>query len=260
MATKQRNKRQHRLGPFVPVLKATMATSAWRAMSCGARMLYVELRGRLSNDYSNNGRVFLSDRDGAEALGVMPGTVVRYYAEIEHYGFLRKTSGGFLGSDGRGIAAYYRFTEFPHGTHPPTRDFEKWDGELFIYRPKKRNPVSKINTPRVENRHIRNGSNRASVCVENRHIGKPPRCVENRHISRRTTPQPEPYLNQGSSTARAPVQAGDVGSSPAPVTRDASRHSREAIMALVAGVVAEQLNALEARRFAHIEIKSCNEP
>jgi hypothetical protein len=218
MATKQR--RKNRLPPFVPLIKSTMATPTWRAMSPGARMLYIELRGRLRNDYANNGKVFLSDRNAAKAVGVTPGSIVRYHAENEHFGFLRKTSEGFLGADGRGIAAHYRFTEFPHGTHPPTRDFEKWDGELFVYRPrrgrrKKQNPVSKIDTPRVENRHIRKGPNGSSVCVENRHIGKAPRCVENRHISRTAIPQAKLSLIQGSLTVRAPAQVGDVGSSPA---------------------------------------------
>ena len=63
MATKQR--RKNRLPPFVPLIKSTMATPAWRAMSPGARMLYIELRGRLRNDYVNNGKVFLSDRNAA---------------------------------------------------------------------------------------------------------------------------------------------------------------------------------------------------
>src|SRR5262249_9019428 len=234
MATKQR--RKNRLPPFVPLIKSTMATSAWRAMSPGARMLYIELRGRLRNDYANNGKVFLSDRNAAKAVGVTPGSIVRYYAEIEHFGFLRKISEGFLGVDGRGIAPHYRFTEFPHGTHPPTRDFEKWDGELFAYTPRragrtKQNPVSKIDTPCVENRHIPNGSNGASVWVESRPIAKPPRCVENRQIPRSPTRQPWLNLAQGSSTSRAPVQAGDAGSSPAPVTKD---HPTALVLEMVA--------------------------
>jgi len=149
MATKQR--RKNRLPPFVPLIKTTMATPAWRAMSCGARLLYAELRGRLRNDYANNGKVFLSDRAAAQAIGVTPGSIVRWYAENEHYGFLRKTSEGFLGADGRGIAAHYRFTEFRCGTHPPTRDFEKWDGELFVYTPRPR-PSQKTGS-RVAGRH-----------------------------------------------------------------------------------------------------------
>jgi hypothetical protein len=42
------------------------------------------------------------------------------------------------------------------------------------------------------------------------------------------------------------VQAGDAGSSPAPVAKNPSRHSYEAIVSLVAGVVAEQLDAFDA--------------
>jgi hypothetical protein len=58
---------------------------------------------------------------------------------------------GSPGSDGRGIAAKYRFTDLAHGTHPPTRDYEKWDGELFAYTlrraGRKQNPVPPRGTP-----------------------------------------------------------------------------------------------------------------
>ena len=104
MTTKR--KRKSRLPPFIAVLKATTALPAWRVMSLGARLLYIELRGRLRNDFANNGKVFLSCRDAARAIGVDPGSVVRWYAENEHYGFLRKTSEGFLGSDG-GTPGYH---------------------------------------------------------------------------------------------------------------------------------------------------------
>jgi hypothetical protein len=58
---------------------------------------------------------------------------------------------GSPGSDGRGIAAQYRFTDLAHGTHPPTRDYEKWDGELFACTlrraGRKQNPVPPRGTP-----------------------------------------------------------------------------------------------------------------
>ena len=63
-----RKKAKSKLPPFVPVIKTTMATRAWRAMSFGARLLYLELRGCLRNDYLNNGKVFRSCRDAAKAL------------------------------------------------------------------------------------------------------------------------------------------------------------------------------------------------
>jgi hypothetical protein len=246
MTTKKR--RKNRLPPFIAVFKSIMAMPAWRAMSIGARLLNIELRGHLRNGCSNNGSVHLSCRKGAEALGVTTTSIVHWFAENEHYGFLRKTSEGFLGVDGRGIAAKYRFTDVAHGTHPPTRDFEKWDCELFAYtrrRParKKQNPVPFGHTPRTISSHIRKGSRGASVCVTESHIEPTPECTISSHVSRRTSPQRSGRVKQGSSTARAPVQAGDAGSSPAPVTKDPSRHSHEAIMALVAGVVTEQLDA-----------------
>ena len=87
-----RKKRKSKLPPFVPLIKTTMATPAWRAMSLGARLLYLELRGHLRNDCLNNGKVFLSCRDAAKAIGVRPGSVARWYVENQHFGFLRKTA------------------------------------------------------------------------------------------------------------------------------------------------------------------------
>jgi hypothetical protein len=114
-------------GPYVAVPKAIMATPAWRAMSSGARLLWIDMRGWLRNDDLNNGQVHRSCRAAADSIGTKSkSSIVRWFAENEHYGFLRKTSDGFLGGDGHGIAAKYRFTDLAHGTHPPTRDFEKW--------------------------------------------------------------------------------------------------------------------------------------
>jgi hypothetical protein len=189
-------------------------------MSFGARLLWLETRGWLRNDRLNNGKQHLSCRDAAKAIGADKSAVARWFAENEHYGFLRKTAEGFLGSDGRGIAAKYRFTDLAHGTHPATRDYEKWDGQLFVYSPrrpprKKQNPVRKNRTPRTE--YIRNPSRGTSVCTEKPYIDKAVRCTENPYISRLPLPTAAKALIQGSSTARAPAQAGGAGSSPAPV-------------------------------------------
>jgi DNA-binding transcriptional MocR family regulator len=121
-------------GPYVAVPIAIMSATAWRTMSPEGRLLWIELRSRVRNDGLNNGKIFRSCRDAAKALGLHKDTVARRYAENEHYGFLRKTSEGFLGSDGRGIAARYRFTDLAYGTHAATRDFETWDGSIFTSR------------------------------------------------------------------------------------------------------------------------------
>jgi hypothetical protein len=188
MSRKQRTK--HIPGPFVPLIKATMETQAWRAASFGARSLYVELRGGMSNDSRNNGKFWLSIRDAAKALGTRSTrSVVRWLAELEHYGFICKTGEGFLGADGHGIAARYRLTEYPHGTNPPSRDFDKWGGDLFVYTPRrsrrrKQNPVSLRDTPRAPKGHIREPSGQASVCAPKGHTDSPPNCAPKGHTSR----------------------------------------------------------------------------
>jgi hypothetical protein len=245
MSRKQRTK--HIPGPFVPLIKATMETPAWRATSFGARSLYVELRGGMSNDARNNGKFWLSIRDAAKALGTRSTrSVVRWLAELEHYGFICKTGEGFLGADGHGIAARYRLTEYPHGTHPPTRDFEKWTGELFAYTPrrhsrKKQNPVSLGDTVCAPRGHIRQPSGQTSVCAPEGHIEPDPNCAPQGHVSRSAISEVQRRLRQGSSTARASVQTEDAGSSPAPVASDERRRS-DGLMSYVAGVIRQQLD------------------
>jgi hypothetical protein len=235
------------MGPFVAVPKAIMATPAWRAMSLGGRLLWIELRGWLRNDGLNNGRMFLACRSAAKAIGTKSkSSIVRWYAENEHYGFLRKTSEGFLGVDGRGIAAHYRFTDLAYGTHPPTRDFEKWDGELFVYTPrrggcKKQNPVPTMGTPRIHHGDIRKAGHGGSVCTHHGDISDPPRCTHHGDISRLPFPAAAEARIQGSSTVRAPAQAGDAGSSPAPV-------AKPDLTTMVLDIVTAQLNELESRR------------
>jgi DNA-binding transcriptional MocR family regulator len=125
------------LGPFVAVPLAILDTPAWRATDFIAQALWIALRRHLRNDGLNNGKIWLSCRDAAKVLGVNKDTITHRYAELEHYGFLRQTAGGFLGCDGHGIATRFRFTDLAHGTHPATRDYEKWDGSLFEYTPRK---------------------------------------------------------------------------------------------------------------------------
>src|SRR5262249_12516498 len=70
---------------------------------------------------------------------------------------------------------------------------------------------------------------------------------------RTSLPLGEPTLEheQGSSTARAPAQAGDAGSSPAPVAKpDPLRGPDGELTTLVLGIVNDQLDELDARRGA----------
>lgn len=117
-----------RLMPFVPLIKSTLETPAWRSLSHGARSLYVALKARYSSNLHNNGRIFLSQREAAKALGSHHDQIVRWFRELSHYGFIVQTKSGSLGVEGRGKAPHWRLTELGYMREAPSRDFDKWGG------------------------------------------------------------------------------------------------------------------------------------
>ena len=223
------SKRKHKrpsLGAYVAVPKRITDAPAWRVMSPWARLVWINARAWLRNDWSNNGTTLhRSCREAAKAIGCSKDTAMVSFAENVHFGFMRETAPGFLGSDGYGIATHWRFTDLPCGTHPPTREYEEWDGSPFVYPgrrrlgSKKQNPVLNARTPCPQRSDIRRVRKRGSVSPQRSDIIEGARCPQRSDISSLPPPTAAPDHEQGSSTARAPVQAGDVGSSPAPVAK-----------------------------------------
>jgi hypothetical protein len=119
------------------------------------------------------------------------------------------------------VADVTRYLIRQYGTHPPTRDFEKWDGKPFVYVPRrasrKQTPVLSGRTPRIVSPDIRTAPGEGSVCIVPSDIGGASKCPVPSDISRLPLPAAGEAQIQGSSTVRAPAQAGDAGSSPAPV-------------------------------------------
>src|SRR5262245_18912248 len=130
-------KRKGKLPPFIPLIRTTIRCPAWKALSYGARCVYIVLRDFLRIDNTNNGKVYRSYQDVHNDLG--RGTersIARWFNELAHYGFIVQTSGYYLGVDGLGVAPHWRLTEYPSfdgrgNMIAATRDFEKWDGALF---------------------------------------------------------------------------------------------------------------------------------
>jgi len=154
-----RKKGKGRLPPFVPLIRTTLASPAWKELSFGARSLYVVLRSYLRFDNLNNGKVFRSYRDAANDVGTKSiRSVQRWYRELAHYGFIVMTTGPCLGVDGEGIAPHWRITEYPtfdaKGTYiAATRDFDRWDGVPFDDPEKK----TKSLTPKGDTPYPRGG-------------------------------------------------------------------------------------------------------
>lgn len=129
----QRKKYKRQNGNFVQMHNWVMTSQAWATMKPGPRALYLELK-RLFHG-TNNGRIFLSHRDAANALNVGRDTVGTYYRELVDRGFLRVTRGHCLGPDGIGQSTIYALTEEPENGQPATKEFLVW---------KKQNPRQKI--------------------------------------------------------------------------------------------------------------------
>jgi hypothetical protein len=148
------------LPPFVPLIRTTLASPAWKQLSFGARSLYVVLRSYLRVDSANNGKVYRAYRKTADDLGTGSiRSVQRWFRELEHYGFTRMTTGPCLGVDGDGVAAHWRLTECPSydakgNQIAATREFERWDVESCSTTLTERNPVSQRETPRIPKGNI----------------------------------------------------------------------------------------------------------
>ena len=127
---------KNRLPPFVPLLISTIDTPAWKAMSHGARSLYIALRRRVPN---GRNRAFISQRNAQQEIRANRRSIARWFGELEHYGFIVLMTPGSLGVEGKGKAPHWRLTELGNTSaasaqgclEPPTRDFLKWDGSVF---------------------------------------------------------------------------------------------------------------------------------
>jgi len=112
-------------GRFIQLDHSLYDCPAWQALKPGPRALYLEMRRRFYG--FNNGRIFLSQRDAAKALNVGRDTVEKYRADLVAKGFIVKTKGHHLGSEGIGQSAHWALTEeMLHGAKP-TRNFMRWE-------------------------------------------------------------------------------------------------------------------------------------
>jgi hypothetical protein len=150
------SKKKHDGPHFVMVTETVLDSPAWRAMSHGARSLYIALKRRYWPNRKNNGHIYLPQRKAVKELGSRISQIVRWYRELQYYGFIVMVSPGYLGSDGKGRAPRWRLTEvaYMRGTSSkgmedmPTMDFLKWNGVRFS----KHEPGGDRAKPKTESR------------------------------------------------------------------------------------------------------------
>jgi hypothetical protein len=125
----------------VPLLKSTITTEAWKALSHGARSLYAVLRSRYNITTQN--AVYASTRVAEKELGRHSNRtiVLLWFRELQHYGFIVEVSPAHHGVNGHGKAPHYRLTEDWYLGKAPTRDFSAWDGTPFTEKRKRNAPL-----------------------------------------------------------------------------------------------------------------------
>ena len=116
---------------FVQLINAFRAEPAWRALSCPARLVYVEIKSLYNGQ--NNGRLMASVRWLAQEVGISKGAVERGLRDLQEHGFIVPMRGGYLGCDGKAQGTLWRLTEMGHAGDRPTQDYRNW-------RPKNKSP------------------------------------------------------------------------------------------------------------------------
>jgi hypothetical protein len=157
----------HKEDYFVKITYQVIDSAAWRAMSHGARQLYVALKRRCWSNKKNNGKIFLPQRQAMEELGSGMSQIVRWFRELQYYGFIVMTDPGHLGLEGKGRAPRWRLTEVAYirkgKEEKPTMEFLKWSGARFS-KHREGGDVRKSETrsPFLEHRAPENGSKQRS--------------------------------------------------------------------------------------------------
>jgi DNA-binding transcriptional regulator YhcF (GntR family) len=127
-------------GPWIAMDRHQYKSAAFAQLSAVAQALLVHLTSHYHTKLMNS--VHISTRVGAKKLNVSRGSVANAMHELEHYGFIVKVRGAYLGVEGVGKSAHYRLTAQRYGNVGATRDYEKWDGEMFTTTKRvKQNPV-----------------------------------------------------------------------------------------------------------------------
>ncbi len=121
-----------------------MRSAAWRHMSANGKALLVHLYSLYNG--VNNGELFLSVRDAAEALGVAPNTAQKTLEELQSLGFVRVAERGAFSLKSR-HATTWILTEFPYRDALPTTDFMRWQPTEI------QKPASKFDTDSVKRKH-----------------------------------------------------------------------------------------------------------
>lgn len=153
---------------WTKLLRSTMETPAWRALSPTAQALYPWLKLEWKGPaYNNNGKIRLSVRQAAQRLGISEKPVTKAFHELQAKGFIVVTELAALGQSKRIKSTSYLLTELQTKGNDGDRvqqKFRHWrEGHDFEvvkpvqrsgHAPKKHKPVVKCPTQSGRKAHV----------------------------------------------------------------------------------------------------------
>ena len=117
---------------FVQLYFWEMECAAYRALSCYARALLLEIRKRYNR--TNNGKIIMAVREAATLLGCHRDTAAKALQELQDKGWIRATQKGSFGCKIK-LATTWRITNQPTGLGldtPATKEYATWKSEHEI--------------------------------------------------------------------------------------------------------------------------------
>lgn len=110
-----RDRKNEERGSKVTVMRLdVMQTPAWRALPASSQALYVWIKHEWRGDkFTNNGKLRLSVRQAARAMGCAHDTAAKAFHHLQAKGFIIQTQAACLGTQGMGKSAVYELTEMP---------------------------------------------------------------------------------------------------------------------------------------------------
>lgn len=143
---------KHKTDPqehYTKLIRQTIETPAWKALSCAAQALYpwlkFEWRG---SKFNNNGQIRLSVKQATQSLGVCPNTAARAFRDLQAKGFIVVATPARMGIAGQARGPAYELTEIkmPSSTEMLGRMlYKQWSpGQDFaVQKAKAGNPLGK---------------------------------------------------------------------------------------------------------------------
>ncbi|TIN03864.1 hypothetical protein [Mesorhizobium sp.] len=114
---------------YTKLILHTMQEPAWRALSRTGQALYPWLKFEWRGvDNNNNGKIRLSCRQAAAAMGCTPDTAAEGFRDLQRKGFIVVTEPAVLGVDGEAKSPAYEITELkmPGTTGDGQKLYRQW--------------------------------------------------------------------------------------------------------------------------------------